>query len=101
MDPETYAAAFKNHPGWILAIYIRKVLNVQHMEHKNSEERFRNAFEGIPETVWKVFVLPDEVKDHFSHVMSEADVSVTGKWSEFSCGDKRQKQQLEQDQVGF
>jgi hypothetical protein len=60
-DPEAYAGMYKKYPGWIHAIFIRKVTYVSHMEKKNSDERFRKAFEGVPEDVWKVFERPEEL----------------------------------------
>ena len=71
-DPETYAALYKKFPGWIKAIYIRKVLGLAFMEEKNKPERFTKTFEGIPETVWKVFEHPSELSDHVKNVASGA-----------------------------
>lgn len=99
MDPETYAAEYRKNPGWIIAIYIRKVLGLKHMEKKNMEARFEKAFEGIPKSVWKVFVLPDEVVEHFSHVMSQTNVDVVNDLKAFSCGKDRDKQQLDTDNI--
>ncbi|KAL1968924.1 hypothetical protein VTN77DRAFT_1285 [Rasamsonia byssochlamydoides] len=60
-DPEIYAGMYKKYPGWIHAILIRKVTNIPHMEKKNSDERFRKAFDGVPEGVWKVFERTEEL----------------------------------------
>ncbi|KAJ9411144.1 hypothetical protein DTO045G8_776 [Paecilomyces variotii] len=60
-DPEAYAEIYKKYPGWVQAIFIRKVTDVAHMEKKNTDERFQNAFKGIPQHVWKVFEKPEEL----------------------------------------
>ncbi|KAK5105579.1 hypothetical protein LTS08_001856 [Lithohypha guttulata] len=99
MDPETYAAMYRKHPGWIKAIYIRKVLDAPFMEEKNQPERFEKAFEGIPQQVWKVFVLPDELKDHVATMVGEQHQGVLSTLSSFFCGEQREHQQLEQDKV--
>lgn len=57
-DPESYAELYRKYPGWIQAIFIRKVVDIPHMEAKNAPERFEQAFEGIPEHVWTVFEDP-------------------------------------------
>ncbi|PWY63252.1 hypothetical protein BO83DRAFT_412127 [Aspergillus eucalypticola CBS 122712] len=59
-DPEAYAELYKRHPHWIQAIWIRKVTDVPHLDEQNSPERFKNAFAGIPEHVWRVFEQPAE-----------------------------------------
>ncbi|KAM5444911.1 hypothetical protein MferCBS31731_000366 [Microsporum ferrugineum] len=61
-DPEAYAEAYKKHDGWIKAIYIRKVTDVANMAGKNDPERFEKAFEGVPQSVWKVFETADELE---------------------------------------
>ncbi|KAL2013994.1 hypothetical protein VTN00DRAFT_1519 [Thermoascus crustaceus] len=58
-DPEAYAEIYKKYKGWIYAIFIRKVIDVAHMEEKNSAERFEKAFEGVPRDIWKVFESPE------------------------------------------
>lgn len=60
-DPEAYAEIYRRHPTWVKAILIRKVTNVPHLEVKNSPERFKTAFKGVPESVWTVFEEPKEV----------------------------------------
>ncbi|KAL1886171.1 hypothetical protein Plec18167_000100 [Paecilomyces lecythidis] len=60
-DPEAYAEIYKKYPGWIQAILIRKVTDIAHMEKKNSDERFQDAFKGIPQHVWTVFEKPEEL----------------------------------------
>ena len=98
-DPETYAAMYKKFPGWIHAIYIRKVLDAPFMEKKNKPERFEKAFEGVPKEVWRVFVLPDDLKEHVMHVAGEAHLSIMGTLTGYFCGQERQRQQLEKDRI--
>lgn len=99
MDPETYAGAYKKYPGWISAIYIRKVLDAPFMEKKNQPERFEKAFEGVPSNVWRVFVLPDDLKDHITQIAGEDHLEVLGALSNYFCGENRQHQQLECDRI--
>jgi phosphatidate phosphatase APP1 len=54
-DPEAYAEMYNRYPGWIHAIIIRKVTDVEHMEEKNKPERFEEAFKNVPDSVWTVF----------------------------------------------
>ena len=37
-DPETYGKMYRKYKGWIKAIYIRKVMDIPHMEMKNRDE---------------------------------------------------------------
>jgi phosphatidate phosphatase APP1 len=54
-DPEAYAEIYNRYPGWIHAIAIRKVTDVEHMEEKNKAERFEEAFKNVPSSVWTIF----------------------------------------------
>lgn len=99
MDPETYAEMYKKYPGWISAIYIRKVLDAPFMEKKNKPERFEQAFQGVPSHVWKVFVLPDELVEHVSQIAGAAHFDVLDALAGYSCGHERKVQQLEKDRV--
>lgn len=62
-DPEAYGEAYRKHPKWIGAIYIRKVTGVDGMNvaEKNPPERFEKAFEGVPRDIWYVFEDPSEL----------------------------------------
>lgn len=71
-DPESYAEIYKEFPGWIKAIYIRKVTDAPFMEQKNKDERFKKAFKDVPEHVWRVFVNPGELENHVKHLTGEA-----------------------------
>jgi hypothetical protein len=61
-DPESYGEVYRKYPGWIKAIYIRKVTDAPFMERKNRDERFTEAFKDVPREVWKVFVEPSELE---------------------------------------
>ena len=54
-DPEAYGEAYRRWPGWVKAVFIRKVTDVGGMEEKNLPERFEKAFEGVPRSAWRVF----------------------------------------------
>ena len=62
-DPEAYGDMYRKHPGWVKAIFIRKVVDVSEMKNsdKNDPERFEKAFRGIPRSVWRVFETPNEL----------------------------------------
>lgn len=62
-DPETYAEMHRTYPGWIRAIFIRRVTNAPHMERNNTPERFDKAFNGIPRHAWRVFERPEELDE--------------------------------------
>lgn len=56
-DPESYGEIARRFPGWIRAIYIRRVKGIAEMDEqrKNSNERFQKAFEGLDHTLWAIF----------------------------------------------
>lgn len=62
-DPEAYGEAYRRHPKWIGAIYIRKVTGVAEMDEnkKNDPERFEKAFKDVPKNIWYVFTDPQEL----------------------------------------
>lgn len=80
-DPETYAEMYEKYPDWIKAIYIRKVTDIPHMETKNKNERFIDAFKNVPDHVWRVFVKPEELADHVKHLAGQAHSGVVGSLS--------------------
>lgn len=55
--------SYRKHPGWIRAIYIRKVTGVAELDatDKNTDARFEKAFSGVPRGVWRVFTDPREL----------------------------------------
>ncbi|KPI44770.1 Phosphatidate phosphatase APP1 [Cyphellophora attinorum] len=70
-DPESYAALYREFPGWIKAIYIRKVTDAPFMDQKNRDERFQKAFKDIPSSDWTVFEKPSELNNHLKHLTGE------------------------------
>ncbi len=62
-DPEAYGDVCRMFPGWVKAVFIRKVADVSEMEgtEKNSEGRFEKAFRGVPRGVWRIFEEPQEL----------------------------------------
>jgi phosphatidate phosphatase APP1 len=60
-DPEAYGMIYRKYPGWIKAIFIRRVTDIPHMEQKNLDVRFQTAFRDVPQDVWKVFDDPEEL----------------------------------------
>ena len=64
-DPEAYGNICRRHPGWIKAVFIRKVLDLPEMEktNKNTDERFEKAFKDVDRSVWKTFTDPKELAD--------------------------------------
>ena len=84
-DPESYAEIYKKFPGWIHAIYIRKVTDAPYMEEKNKPDRFAKAFEGVPASAWRLFEKPDELADHVKHVAGSAHMGIVGALEKFFC----------------
>lgn len=62
-DPEVYAEMYRKHKHWIRAIFIRKVCDIPHMTKRNSPARFRRAFRGVPEDVWRIFEHPSDLHE--------------------------------------
>jgi hypothetical protein len=62
-DPEAYGECARIFPGWVGAIFIRKVTGIAGMDEgaKNGEERFAKAFEGVEKGIWHTFTDPKEV----------------------------------------
>ncbi|MCJ1391674.1 hypothetical protein MMC18_004539 [Xylographa bjoerkii] len=62
-DPEAYGDMYRKHPGWVKAIFIRKVVAVKEMQKtdKNDPARFEKAFKDVPKDVWKLFEDPSEL----------------------------------------
>lgn len=79
-DPEAYGEAYRKHPGWIKAIWIRKVEDVkeitdiipgQDSEARNKPSRFEKAFKGVPTGVWHVFENPQELHAKVASLQSK------------------------------
>jgi phosphatidate phosphatase APP1 len=64
-DPEAYGECARKFPGWVGAIFVRKVTGIAGMdeETKNGDARFEKAFEGVERGVWHVFTDPKEVAE--------------------------------------
>lgn len=64
-DPEAYGDMYRKYPGWIKAIFIRKVTDIAALgiDEKNEPKRFQYAFRGVPGHVWRVFEDPAELHD--------------------------------------
>lgn len=64
-DPESYGEIARKFPGWVHAIFIRKVTGIAEMDeqHKNSDARFETAFKGLCRSLWHVFTEPDEIAE--------------------------------------
>ncbi|MCJ1402877.1 hypothetical protein MMC11_006098 [Xylographa trunciseda] len=62
-DPEAYGDIYRKYPGWVKAIFIRKVVDVEGMQKtdKNDPARFEKAFKDVPKNVWKLFENPSEL----------------------------------------
>jgi phosphatidate phosphatase APP1 len=81
-DPEAYAEFYNqlvalNKGGRVARIFIRKVVGVNpELEVKlNAPERFEKAFNGIPNTIWKVFEDGHELMDEVEKLKSERAAS--------------------------
>ena len=66
-DPESYGDIARRHPGWIKAIYIRRVPDENEIQgalnpDRNSKKRFEAAFKGLDPKMWLVFDEADEVR---------------------------------------
>lgn len=66
-DPESYGEIARRHPGWIKAIYIRRVPDENDIHgalspDRNSAHRFEAAFKGLDSDMWLVFDEADEVR---------------------------------------
>jgi len=67
-DPEAYGQVYRKYPGWVGAIFIRKVEDVEPMNssEKNKPERFEKAFKDVPTDVWTVFTDPQQLWEKVS-----------------------------------
>ena len=64
-DPEAYGDICRLWPGWVKAVFIRKVTDVAEMKDtdKNTDARFEKAFKDVPRHVWRTFEDPKELYD--------------------------------------
>ncbi|KAL1583272.1 hypothetical protein WHR41_07847 [Cladosporium halotolerans] len=72
-DPEAYGACARKFPGWVGAIFVRKVKGIAGMdeEKKNGEARFERAFEGLERGLWHVFEDPREVGEAVGRLVGQ------------------------------
>ncbi|EMD00033.1 hypothetical protein BAUCODRAFT_119594 [Baudoinia panamericana UAMH 10762] len=79
-DPEAYGEAARRYPGWIKAIFIRKVTGIAGMdeEKKNASERFESAFTNLDKTLWHVFVEPSEVAEKIDKLVRTKGIRESG-----------------------
>jgi phosphatidate phosphatase APP1 len=72
-DPEAYGDIYRKFPGWVGAIFIRKVKDVEPMDEseKNKPERFEKAFKDVPTSVWTVFEDPKELAAKVDALVAE------------------------------
>ena len=72
-DPEAYAELYHLYGDWVRAIFIRRVTDIDNMEDKNKNERFKEAFKGVPKRVWKVFDRPEEIYQAIDQLDKQED----------------------------
>jgi phosphatidate phosphatase APP1 len=62
-DPEAYGDICRLYPGWVKAVFIRKVTDVAEMNatNKNTDKRFEKAFRDVPRDTWRTFEDPNEL----------------------------------------
>ena len=79
-DPESYAEAARKYPGWIKAVFIRKVTGIAEMDEKskNSPERFEKAFRGLDRRLWHVFTDPRELAERVDRLARDPNALVGG-----------------------
>ncbi|KAF2764870.1 hypothetical protein EJ03DRAFT_355415 [Teratosphaeria nubilosa] len=79
-DPEAYGQAARRFPGWIRAIFIRKVVGIAGMDEKrkNANERFEWAFRGLDRKLWHVFSDPAEVTERIDELARDEHAMVGG-----------------------
>ncbi|KAK5699879.1 hypothetical protein LTR97_006012 [Elasticomyces elasticus] len=75
-DPEAYGECARRFPGWIEAIFIRKVEGIALMDEKtkNADSRFEKAFEKLDRGLWHVFTEPSEVAERIDELRKDEDV---------------------------
>lgn len=79
-DPEAYGEMARKYPGWIKAVFIRKVTGVAFMDEKekNAPERFEKAFKGLESGLWHVFTDPEEVREKVARLGRDGAAVVGG-----------------------
>ncbi|KAL9105004.1 MAG: hypothetical protein Q9163_000101 [Psora crenata] len=69
-DPEAYGEICRKYPGWVKAVFIRKVFDVAEMKDtkKNTDKRFEKAFKDVDRCLWKTFDDPEELADEVANL---------------------------------
>lgn len=68
-DPEVYGEVARNHPGPIAGVFVRTVEGAD-----NSDQRFGEAFDDVPDDVWTTFEKPSEIHSAFSDAISNGSM---------------------------
>jgi hypothetical protein len=66
-DPEVYGEVARRHTDQVLGMLIRNVT-----DENADDERFVDAFDGIPREYWQLFDTPSEIEDRFLKLGVEA-----------------------------
>lgn len=79
-DPESYGEIARTFPGWVKAIFVRKVEDIAAMdtERKNSPQRFEDAFKGLNRKLWHVFTDPSELSARIDALTRDGSAMVGG-----------------------
>ncbi|KAF2481987.1 hypothetical protein BDY17DRAFT_253187 [Neohortaea acidophila] len=79
-DPEAYGEIARMFPGWVRAVFIRKVTDIAEpgMAAKNAPERFEKAFKGLDRGLWHVFTEPEELRARVEELGRDAEALVGG-----------------------
>ena len=79
-DPESYGEIARTFPGWVGAVFIRKVTDIAEMDVKaqNSPERFEKAFKGVDRRLWHVFTDPKELAQRVDELARHPEAMVGG-----------------------
>lgn len=78
-DPESYGDMARRYPGWIRAIFVRRVPPITGMsEDKNKMERFEKAFEGLERRLWYVYDEARELAERVEELSRDGDAMVGG-----------------------
>ncbi|TKA77460.1 hypothetical protein B0A55_04759 [Friedmanniomyces simplex] len=79
-DPEAYGEMARKYPGWIRAVFIRKVVGIAGMDErvKNAAGRFERAFEGLERGLWHVFTEPGELAGRVDELARDGEAMVGG-----------------------
>lgn len=79
-DPEAYGEIARTFPGFVRAVFIRKVTGIAEMDEKikNAPERFDKAFKGLDRRLWHVFTEPGELAERAEELVKNPEALVGG-----------------------